>query len=117
MATVLDVLPRSVKTHPGTGDADLVVGGRPLGIKWVGEGSLGDVRVVLARRRGRPDIVVARRLSPGAREALSDAGVGWVDETGAAEIVVGSIIVSLYRAGAAAGREVEALGAGGACSR
>ncbi|MCG8554031.1 MAG: hypothetical protein MJD61_01900 [Proteobacteria bacterium] len=37
---------------------------------------------------------MARRLSPGAREALSEAGIGWVDETGAAEIAVGSIIVS-----------------------
>lgn len=37
---------------------------------------------------------MARRLSPGAREALSDAGIGWVDETGAAEIAVGSIVVS-----------------------
>jgi len=33
-------------------------------------------------------------LSPGARKALSDARVGWVDETGAAEIAIGSIVVS-----------------------
>ncbi len=38
--------------------------------------------------------MIARRLSPGAREALSAAGVGWVDETGAAEIALGSLIVS-----------------------
>ncbi|MFZ1488678.1 MAG: hypothetical protein WAS51_01945 [Ilumatobacteraceae bacterium] len=37
---------------------------------------------------------MARRLSPGAREALSDGGVGWVDETGAAEISIGQIVVS-----------------------
>lgn len=94
--TVLDVLPRSVKVHEAKHDstADVIVGNQPLQIKWVGEGNLGDVRPVLALRRGRPDIVVARRLSPGAREALSSAGIGWVDETGAAEIAVGSIIVS-----------------------
>ena len=33
-------------------------------------------------------------MSPGARETLSAMGVGWVDETGAAEIAFGSIIVS-----------------------
>lgn len=94
---VLAVLPRSAKarvpkSQRDTGP-DLIVGGQKLEIKWIGEGNLGDARRILANRR-RPDIVVARRLSPGAREALSEAGVGWVDETGAAEIAVGSIIVS-----------------------
>lgn len=96
LETVLAVLPRSVKAHEAKRDSgtDLIVGNQPLEIKWVGEGSLGDVRPVLAIRRGRPDVVVGRRLSPGAREALSAAGIGWVDETGAAEIAVGSIVVS-----------------------
>jgi hypothetical protein len=73
---------------------DLIIGDQLLEIRWIGGGNLGDARRVVAHRRGRPDIVVARRLSPGAREALSKAGIGWVDETGAAEIAVGSIIVS-----------------------
>jgi hypothetical protein len=88
------VLPRSVKVRRAgreTG-ADLVVGGVPIEVKWAGEGWLGDVRPVLSSRR--PDVVVARRMSPGAREALSKAGIGWVDETGAAEIAKGSIVVS-----------------------
>ena len=34
----------------------------------------------------RPDILVASAMSPGARKAAHDAGVGWVDESGAAEI-------------------------------
>ncbi len=34
----------------------------------------------------RPDILVAPSMSPGARKAARDAGVGWVDESGAAEI-------------------------------
>jgi hypothetical protein len=94
--TVLDVLPRSAQVRvPGrVAGADVIVGDLSLDIKWAGEGSLGDVRPIIAGRRGRPDIVVARRLSPGAREALSAAGIGWVDETGAAEIALGSIIVS-----------------------
>lgn len=34
----------------------------------------------------RPDILVAPSMSPGARKAARDAGVGWVDESGAADI-------------------------------
>ena len=90
------VLPRSADVRVPAEDAgaDLVVNGRPLQINWAGEGQLGDVRKVLAATARRPDIVVARVLSPGARAALSEAGVGWVDETGAAEIAVGTIIVA-----------------------
>jgi hypothetical protein len=33
-------------------------------------------------------------MSPGARKALSQRGIGWVDESGAAEIAVDSILVS-----------------------
>ena len=98
VGTVLHVLPRSVKARvPKSGRAagpDLIVGDQPLQIQWIGEGSLGDARRAIANQRSHPDIVVARRLSPGARETLSEAGIGWVDETGAAEIAVGSIIVS-----------------------
>lgn len=95
---VLAVLPRSVKARVPKSQRDagaaLIVGDQEFQIKWIGEGHLADARRILAKRRHRPDIVVARRLSPGAREALSEAGVGWVDETGAAEIAAGSIIVS-----------------------
>ena len=96
VGAVLSVLPRSVKARVPKRNAgpDLIVGGHALQIKWIGEGSLGDARRVVANRHGRPDIAVARRLSPGAREALSEAGIGWVDETGAAEIAAGSIVVS-----------------------
>lgn len=90
------VLPRAVRVrHPKADDrADLIINGQPVEVKWAGEGQLGDVRPFIARRRGRPDVIVARRLSPGARAALAEAGIGWVDESGAAEIVIGSIVVS-----------------------
>lgn len=93
---VLAVFPRSAKVGtPNRGTAaDLSINGQPLTIKWIGEGRLGDARRILSQRRNRPDIVVARRMSPGARQALSEAGVGWVDETGAAEIAIGSVIVA-----------------------
>jgi hypothetical protein len=98
VGTVLAVLPRAAKARVPKSQrdapADLIVGGQELDIKWIGEGNLSDARRILAKGRRRPDVAVARRLSPGAREALSEAGVGWVDETGAAEIAVGSIVVS-----------------------
>ena len=37
---------------------------------------------------------MARHLSPGARAALSEAGIGWVDETGAAEIATASLVIA-----------------------
>jgi hypothetical protein len=93
---VAAVLPRSarVRRTPGDAGVDLVVNGQLLEVKWIGEGRLGDARRVLAGRRSRPDVVVARRMSPGAREALAEAGVGWVDETGAAEIATGALVVA-----------------------
>lgn len=91
----LDVLPPMVRleTCVGPSGPDFVLGDRTIEVKWVGEGNLGDVRRVLDAPR-RPDVVVGRRLSPGAREALVNAGISWVDETGAAEVALGSIIVS-----------------------
>lgn len=88
--------PRSVKVRAIARDSgtDLVVNGIAIQAKWLGEGGLRQVREILTRKRDRPDIIVARRVSPGAREALSQAGIGWVDETGAAEIVLGSIVIS-----------------------
>lgn len=74
--------------------ADLVVNGQPTEVKWIGEGNLADVRSALGRQFGRNVILVGRQMSPGAREALSQAGVSWVDETGAAEIAIGMILVS-----------------------
>jgi len=71
-----------------------VVAGQPLRIHWAGEGNLGDVRAVAARRKALPDVIVARRLSPARRQLLSEAGIGWVDETGAAEIAIGTLVVS-----------------------
>lgn len=96
--TVRAILPRGAKVRipkPSDKDsADLILGDHPIKVEWIGDGNLGDARRLLSKRRGRPDIAVAKRLSPGAREALSKAGIGWVDETGAAEVAVDSIVVS-----------------------
>lgn len=91
---ILAVLPRAAGVGvPGEGQG-LTVGGQELRVSWIGEGNLRDVRALLAGRDQMPDVAVARRMSPGARAALADAGIDWVDETGAAEIARGSIIVS-----------------------
>ena len=90
------VLPRAAKVRVGEGDAgvDIIVNGHPFVIRWIGDGRLADAKRVVSTRRGRPDIAVARHMSPGARETLAGAGIGWVDETGAAEIAAGTIVIS-----------------------
>lgn len=93
---LLAVLPRAARVRVPERDpaGDIVVGGRRLRIGWIGEGNLRDARSLIRARRRRPDVAAARRMSPGAREVLRDAGIGWVDEMGAAEIAVGTILVS-----------------------
>jgi hypothetical protein len=69
------------------------VNGRPLTLRWVGEGWPSDVKRVL--REGTPaDVLVARAFSEGARRELRGLQIGWVDETGAAEIAGDSFVVS-----------------------
>lgn len=91
------MLPRTAQREVLVGDrrVDLLVGEHQLEVKWVGEGNLGDVRRAMGFLHGdQPYVFVGRQFSPGAREAMSEAGIGWMDETGAAEVVVGSIIIS-----------------------
>jgi hypothetical protein len=87
-----------VHVLPPTADVQMsgdrvLVNGEFIGVRWIGEGWLADARAVL-EALPKPDVVVGKRMSPGARDALADASIGWVDETGAAEIAIGSIIVS-----------------------
>ena len=91
------VLPRGAKVRVGEeGDAgiDISVNGHSFVIRWIGDGRLADANRIVSTRRGRPDIAVARRISLGARETLAEAAIGWVDETGAAEIASGTIVIS-----------------------
>ena len=94
---VASVLPPSVQIRRRREDChsvDLELNGQPVRVRWIGEGGLRQARELIAGLKELPDIAAARRLSPGARKALSAAGVGWVDETGAAEIARGTLIVS-----------------------
>lgn len=94
---VLDVLPSgvAVRLDPSERRTEITVNGQVFEITWIGDGRLADVRrlaqtVPTKQRR----IAVARHLSPGAKAELAKHGVNWVDETGAAEIAGGSIVVS-----------------------
>ena len=90
------VLPGTVELSEvamGPGGAEVMLAGGKLCVAWAGEGWVGDVRP-FARGTSTVDVVAARRMSPGARAALDEAGVGWVDELGNAEISTGSLVVS-----------------------
>lgn len=94
---VRSILPAGVDIQVVKDDAPLVelaVNGLPIVAFWIGEGTLGRTRAMVRSIDMPPDIVVGRRVSPGARSILSNAGVGWVDESGAAEIAIGTLIVS-----------------------
>ena len=59
---------------------------------WAGDGWPADVDRLLAHAP-RPDVVVARRFSDGARARLADRQIGWVDESGEANVVLPSGLV------------------------
>lgn len=59
---------------------------------WAGEGWPADVDRVLALAP-EAEVVVARRLSEGARARLAERQVGWVDETGQANVNLRSGLV------------------------
>lgn len=59
--------------------------GEELRLRWLAVGWPRQVAEAI-HDEPRPDILVAAAMSPGARKAAHDAGVGWVDETGAASI-------------------------------
>lgn len=94
---VAAVLPPSIRIRRRRQNGhsiDLEVNGDPLRVMWLGEGGLRQARELIDRQKDRPDVAAARRMSLAARELLSAARIGWVDETGAAEIARGSLIIS-----------------------
>jgi hypothetical protein len=96
LATLAAVLPRSVALEPleATGGFLVVrLGRQRLTLLWLGRGGVRDIQQVLDLKK-RPDVIVGSELSLAARAAASEAGLGWVDESGAAEIVIGDIVVS-----------------------
>lgn len=103
IAALRAVLPRSaeleplevhIEGHDTFAHARLNVNGRSLHLAWIGQPSERALRSILAHSDVQPDVLAGSRLSRSVRELLSASGVGWVDETGAAEIAHGSLIVS-----------------------
>ena len=79
---------------PGRGRDDFVsVAGRRLRLRWLPVGWPRQLTEAL-EIKPRPDIVVAPQFSPGARALAGRERVGWVDESGAAEISAGTILIS-----------------------
>lgn len=93
---MIAVLPPAAKIEakPARESADLKVNGQSIEVKWIGTGHLADVRAALKGSHNSNVVFVGRRLSPGARKELSEAGISWVDETGASEMSIGTILIS-----------------------
>ncbi len=92
----------TVEALPDDDTADLAVrapGGQAIGIqvRWAGEGWPQDVRRVVGEDGGswpQNAVLLARRVSSGAIEWLSEHGVNWADEAGQARIIgPGGLIV------------------------
>ena len=75
------------------GDILVSVAGRRLRLRWLPVGWPRQVDQAL-KQKPRPDVVMAPQMSPGARARASQRQVGWADETGAAEIASGSLLIS-----------------------
>lgn len=91
------VLPAGTPVGLAVLDDDLIradVGSGHFTAEWIGEGWLRDALAALATVGSTPEVLVARRMSPGARSAAADARVGWIDESGAAEIALPGLLIS-----------------------
>jgi hypothetical protein len=71
----------------------VTISGIVLRVRWVRNAWLGTIEKILART-DPPDVLIANRVPPASRLALTDAGIGWVETSGAAEIAIDSLIVS-----------------------
>lgn len=97
-AAIRTVLPRTTTVYLDTFADPFVqvkINGRPLRAYWLGEGWPRQVKTALTLLGHHlPDIFVARRMSPGARAESLKAGVGWIDESGAAEISLDWLVIA-----------------------
>lgn len=96
LAALAAVLPQSVRAEVLSGEGPslvISVGWRRLVLRWVGRAGVREVRNMLGLRE-RPDVIVGAELSLAARAAAGQGGLGWVDETGSAEIAAGNLVVS-----------------------
>lgn len=64
-----------------------------LRVRWLERGSESLLHARL-NDGPRPDLLMAARMSPAAQRAATNVGIGWLDETGAAEFAFGTVVVS-----------------------
>jgi hypothetical protein len=92
---LLAVLPRGaraeVTSQEGT-DTCVIVAGQSLRLRWITAGWPRQAAEAL-QHDPRPDVIVAPRLSPGARTLIGQEEIGWIDESGAAQICAGSLLI------------------------
>ena len=95
-----EIVVRVEGTGSGRGRFTARIQSLPTDVEWLGVGWPRQVRDLL-ERPDRPDLVVAAELSPGARSLLTNAGLSWVDETGAARISLPGLHILVDRGTAA----------------
>ena len=96
VAAVRAVLPSAVQVEviqDRGALTDLRIGRSRVHAGWLARGWPRQVREALTTLP-QPELLVAPAMSPGARALLDEAGVGWIDETGAAQLAIGSLFVS-----------------------
>jgi hypothetical protein len=76
---------RARSSDSASRDVTVTIDGRDLRLRWLPVGWPRQVTEAL-QSQPRPQLLAAPRMSPGARQAAHNAGVGWVDESGAALI-------------------------------
>jgi hypothetical protein len=83
------VYPGALRARPSGGPHDDAIvtldAAAEFLVRWLPSGWPRQVAQAL-HAEPHPDILVAPSMSPGARKAARDAGVGWVDELGASDI-------------------------------
>jgi hypothetical protein len=89
------VLPPTARVKVlGYQDRDVLVelAGQKLRLRWIPAGWPRQVEEALGHRP-RPDVIAAPQLSPGARQTARNRRVGWLDESGAAEIHKNTVLI------------------------
>ena len=95
LAAFRAVLPSSVQvtvTNHDVRSVSLSIGDTPARVRWLDRGWPRQVREALEADPG-VDVLAAPQMSAGARAVADDAGIGWIDETGAAEFAIGPVVV------------------------
>src|ERR1700756_5167935 len=87
LETVLHTALRARSAEGPKRDLIVTLGNKDLRVRWLMVGWPQQVEEAL-HDKFRPDVIAAPRMSPGARAVAKTAGVGWVNESGAADIVI-----------------------------